>query len=220
MFLRAGGKFDSSTAFSRASPKKGPNSPTSPEQIDFSGGLPRSRDKPLRNEVSEFSSRLRSRSPRLITTTVTIALPTCIRSLPLLHLARIFSFAACAPYPRPASLTARYRVDSLAPAFDDGDDGPMQGAHAMLDRMGPNIASGPIPRDGFTTDAYEFLTRSRLHAMGFSDILGETGERPDEIGNGIDHLDKLEHMGKSAKDLAYTVRRTARWTIKQCMKPR
>lgn len=75
----------------------------------------------------------------------------------------------------------------------------------MLDRMGPNIASGPIPRDGFTTDAYEFLTRSRLHAMGFSDILGETGERPDEISNGIDHLDKLEHMGKSAKDLAYTV---------------
>ena len=29
-----------------------------------------------------------------------------------------------------------------------------EGAHAMLDRMGPNIASGPIPRDGFTSDMY------------------------------------------------------------------
>ena len=50
------------------------------------------------------------------------------------------------------------------------------------------------------------MTRAKLHEMGFSDILGETGERPDEIANGIDHLDKLEHMGKSAKDLAYSVR--------------
>ena len=49
-----------------------------------------------------------------------------------------------------------------------------EGAHAMLDRMGPNIASGPIPRDGFTTNAYEDLTRDRLHKLGFSDILGET----------------------------------------------
>jgi hypothetical protein len=44
----------------------------------------------------------------------------------------------------------------------------------------PNIASGPVPRDGFTSDAYENLTRARLHELGFSDILGETGERPDE----------------------------------------
>ena len=80
----------------------------------------------------------------------------------------------------------------------------MQGAHAMLDRMGPNILSGPIPRDGFTTDAYEDLTREKLHEMGFSDILGETGARPDEIAAGTDHLDKLETLGKSAKDLKYT----------------
>ena len=61
-----------------------------------------------------------------------------------------------------------------------------EGAHAMLDRMGPNIASGPIPRDGFTSDAYEELTRQRLHEMGWSDVLGETGERPDEIDNGVE----------------------------------
>ena len=36
--------------------------------------------------------------------------------------------------------------------------------------------------------------------MGWSDIMGETGARPDEISNGIDHLDKLEHLGASAKD--------------------
>ena len=79
-----------------------------------------------------------------------------------------------------------------------------EGAHAMLDRMGPNIASGPIPRDGFTSDAYEDLTRQRLLDMGWSDVLGETGGRPDEIANGIDHLDKLEHLGASAKDLGYS----------------
>ena len=79
-----------------------------------------------------------------------------------------------------------------------------EGAHAMLDRKGPNIMSGPIPRDGFTTDKYEELTRAELHRLGYSDILGETGERPDEIENGIDHLDKLEHMGKSTKDLAFS----------------
>jgi len=79
-----------------------------------------------------------------------------------------------------------------------------EGAHAMLDRMGPNILSGPIPRDGFTTDAYEELTRDRLHEMGFSDILGETGERPDEIAAGTDHLDQLELLGKSAKDLQFS----------------
>ena len=79
-----------------------------------------------------------------------------------------------------------------------------QGAHAMLDRMGPNIASGPIPRDGFTTDAYENYTRAKLQEMGYSDVRGEHGERPDELINGIDHLDKLEHMGKSAKDLLFS----------------
>ena len=79
-----------------------------------------------------------------------------------------------------------------------------QGASAMLDRMGPNIASGPIPRDGFTTDAYENYTKQKLAMMGYSDIRGEHGERPDELINGIDHLDKLEHLGKSAKDLKYT----------------
>ena len=78
------------------------------------------------------------------------------------------------------------------------------GAHDMLDRCGPNVLSGPIPRDGMTTDIYEDRSRDRLHQMGWSDIMGETGERPDEISNGIDHLDKLEHLGKSAKDLQYT----------------
>jgi hypothetical protein len=78
-----------------------------------------------------------------------------------------------------------------------------EGAHAMLDRKGPNIMSGPIPRDGFTTDVYDEATRSKLHEMGYSDILGETGERPDEIDNGTDHLDKLEKLGKSAKDLSF-----------------
>jgi len=79
-----------------------------------------------------------------------------------------------------------------------------QGAHAMLDRMGPNIASGPIPRDGFTTSAYENFTRKKLHEMGYSDVRGEHGERPEELDNGIDHLDKLETLGKSAKDLRFT----------------
>ena len=79
-----------------------------------------------------------------------------------------------------------------------------EGAHDMLDRCGPNVLSGPIPRDGMTTDIYEDRSRDRLHQMGWSDIMGETGERPDEISNGIDHLDKLEHLGKSAKDLQYT----------------
>ena len=74
----------------------------------------------------------------------------------------------------------------------------------MLDRTGPNIMSGPIPRDGFTTDAYEQRTRAKLHEMGYSDILGETGERPDELANGTDHLDKLEHMAKSAKDASFS----------------
>ena len=40
--------------------------------------------------------------------------------------------------------------------------------------------------------------------LGFSDVLGETGARPDELENGVDHLDKLEHVNKSAKDLMYT----------------
>jgi hypothetical protein len=79
-----------------------------------------------------------------------------------------------------------------------------EGAAAMLDRMGPNVASGPIPRDGFVTNAYENYTKAKLHALGYSDIRGEHGERPDEIANGIDHLDKLEKMGKSAKDLRFT----------------
>ena len=52
--------------------------------------------------------------------------------------------------------------------------------------------------------AYEALTRTRLHEMGWSDVLGETGARPDELANGIDHLDKLETLGKSAKDLKYS----------------
>ena len=30
------------------------------------------------------------------------------------------------------------------------------------------------------------------------------GERPDELDNGIDHLDKLETLGKSSKDLAFS----------------
>jgi len=79
-----------------------------------------------------------------------------------------------------------------------------QGAHAMLDRMGPNVASGPIPRDGFTTDAYEAYSRKKLADMGYSDVRGEHGARPDEIDHGIDHLDKLEKMGKSAKDLNFS----------------
>ena len=116
-----------------------------------------------------------------------------------------------------------------------------QGAHAMLDRMGPNIASGPIPRDGFTTSAYENFTRKKLHVrtdlmstrfrptprrfpisshpaplpeltrlsphrtyhtslqeMGYSDVRGEHGERPEELDNGIDHLDKLETVLEQA----------------------
>ena len=124
----------------------------------------------------------------------------------------------------------------------------------MLDRMGPNIASGPIPRDGFTTQAYEDFTRKKLHVrtdftstasqnsphrrspihsfahdaghlpapthpvphpicfdltpphlnrtspqeMGYSDIRGEHGERPEELDNGIDHLDKLETVREHA----------------------
>ena len=79
-----------------------------------------------------------------------------------------------------------------------------EGAHAMLDRRGPNIASGAIPRDGFTTDAYAALTRQRLEEMGWSDVLGEVGGRPAEIANGLDHLDKLEVMSPSAKDAAST----------------
>ena len=79
-----------------------------------------------------------------------------------------------------------------------------EGVHAMLDRRGPNIMSSAIPRDGFTTDAYEDLTRAKLHELGYSDILGETGARPDEIANGIDHLDKLETMGKSEKDMMFS----------------
>jgi len=98
-------------------------------------------------------------------------------------------------------------VHSTVVALPRSRDKPLarnQGAHAMLDRVGPNIASGPIPRDGFTSDAYEDLTRTRLHELGFSDVLGETGERPDEIANGIDHLDKLEHMGPSSKDKRFS----------------
>mmetsp|Transcript_48539 Transcript_48539/g.96754 ORF Transcript_48539/g.96754 Transcript_48539/m.96754 type:complete len:376 (-) Transcript_48539:668-1795(-) len=82
-------------------------------------------------------------------------------------------------------------------------DMPNQGAHDMLDRMGPNIASGPIPRDGFTTDAYAEYTKKKLRDMGYSDIRGEHGARPDELENGIDHLDKLETLGKSAKDMRF-----------------
>ena len=67
-----------------------------------------------------------------------------------------------------------------------------------------HVASGPIPRDGFVTDAYQDLTRAKLHELGFSDVLGETGERPDELMNGIDHLDKLEHLGPSAKDKRFS----------------
>ena len=40
-----------------------------------------------------------------------------------------------------------------------------EGAHAMMDRMGPNLLSGPIPRDGFTTDIYEEMTRNKLHEV-------------------------------------------------------
>ena len=78
------------------------------------------------------------------------------------------------------------------------------GANAMLDRMGPNIASGPIPRDGFTTDAYESYTRKKLADLGYSDIRGQHGERLDEIANGTDHLDKLEKLSPSKKDLMYS----------------
>ena len=125
-----GGKFDTSTVTSRASPKRSSRArqPMSGEEYLALASMPRSRDKPLVN----------------------------------------------------------------------------QGANAMLDRVGPNILSGPIPRDGIATDVYEERTRTRLHHMGWSDILGETEERPDEIANGIDHLDKLEHLGKSDKDLRFT----------------
>ena len=36
---------------------------------------------------------------------------------------------------------------------------------AILDSTGPNIASGPVPRDGITTDAYEAYTRAKLSEM-------------------------------------------------------
>jgi hypothetical protein len=79
-----------------------------------------------------------------------------------------------------------------------------QGAKAMLDRTGPNIASGPIPRDGFTTDAYEEYTKKKLAMMGYTDIRGEHTARPDEIANGIDHLDQLEHLTANANDAKYS----------------
>jgi hypothetical protein len=115
-------------------------------------------------------------------------------------------------YTRASPVKHAHQTSGLALTFLGEDNMPRlrdkplrnEGAHAMLDRMGPNILSGPVPRDGFTTDAYEDLTREKLHEMGFSDILGETGARPDEIAAGTDHLDKLETLGKSAKDLKYT----------------
>ena len=58
-----------------------------------------------------------------------------------------------------ASPTKRSNVSptspvSPVPSVPRSRDKPLraEGAHAMLDRMGPNILSGPIPRDGFTTD--------------------------------------------------------------------
>jgi len=113
------------------------------------------------------------------------------------------AFSRDSPYAAKRHALMPPAIESIVPRSRDK---PLrnEGAHAMLDRMGPNIASGPIPRDGFTTDAYEDLTKERLHQMGWSDILGETSERPDELDNGIDHLDKLETLGKSNKDLLYT----------------
>lgn len=98
--------------------------------------------------------------------------------------------------PSPSSLVPRSRDKPLGHSLGH------EGTHAMLDCTGPNIASGPIPRDGFTSDAYEALTRQRLHEMGWSDVLGETGARPVEIGFGAAHLDRLARVGPSAKDRA------------------
>ena len=46
-----------------------------------------------------------------------------------------------------------------------------------------------------------------LSESGWSSRYGHTAvtlERPDELINGIDHLDKLEKLGKSQKDLKFT----------------
>jgi hypothetical protein len=115
-------------------------------------------------------------------------------------------------FSRASPVKHAHQTSNLALSFLNEDNMPRtrdkplrnEGVHAMLDRMGPNVLSGPIPRDGFVTDAYDASTRDKLHEMGWSDIMGETGERPDEIAVGTDHLDKLETLGKSAKDLKYT----------------
>ena len=78
-----------------------------------------------------------------------------------------------------------------------------------LDRAGPNIASGPIPSDGFTTDAYKEYTKRKLSAMAQADVrAGTFGIPPDEtrrdelsrpMEHDTDYLDKLEHLGASQK---------------------
>ena len=40
--------------------------------------------------------------------------------------------------------------------------------------------------------------------MGYTDIRGEHTARPDEIANGIDHLDQLEHLTANANDAKYS----------------
>ena len=81
---------------------------------------------------------------------------------------------------------------------------------ATLDRSGPNIASGPIPSDGFTTDAYKEYTKRKLSAMAQADVYrADTfGIPPDEtrrdellrpMEHDTDYLDKLEHLGASQK---------------------
>ena len=98
-------------------------------------------------------------------------------------------FDSSTAYSRSPSGKTHKTVDVLAASNGDGTyDSPIlrlrgdagkkisvnQGAHAMLDRMGPNIASGPIPRDGFTTDAYEQYTRKKLHVRSRAASSGVT----------------------------------------------
>ena len=122
------------------------------------------------------------------------------------------TFIEAAAYSRSSPVQHAHQLSLSAQTFHGEDNMPRtrdkplrnEGVHAMLDRAGPNVMSGPIPRDGFTTDAYEQVTRDKIHELGYSDILGETGARPDELANGTGHLAKLEHMRKSAKDLSFT----------------
>ena len=77
-------------------------------------------------------------------------------------------------------------------------------AHSALTQPPPDRTSSSPQRDGFTTDAYEELTKGLLKTLGWSDVLGETGSRPDEIANGTDHLDGLEHLSPSEKDSRFS----------------